>query len=149
MSAYARVAVARSGSGWSVSGNDASLVADADFPAVAVGAATATHFAVGRAASGAGQLLFFGVLTPPIVIAPGVTPIVQAGSEVSNAAPDALANAAATDLLELIFNNVAWANIGDATGLPGSAAAGSLYISLHTASPGEGGDQTTNECSYT
>lgn len=149
MSAYARVAKARSATDFTVSGNDATLATDADFPTVAVGATTATHFGVGRAASGAGQLLFFGTLTPVIIIAPGVTPQVLAGTEVSNASPDALGDSAATDLLELIFNNVDWANIGDATGLPGSAVAGSLYISLHTASPGEGGDQTTNEASYT
>lgn len=60
-----------------------------------------------------------------------------------------LTNAAETDLLELLFNNTTWANIGDATGLVGSTAAGSFYVSLHTADPGETGDQTTNECDYT
>lgn len=58
-------------------------------------------------------------------------------------------NAFETDLLELIFNNTTLAAIGDATGLVGSSAAGSLYISLHTADPGEAGDQTTNEATYT
>lgn len=53
------------------------------------------------------------------------------------------------DLLLLIFNNTNIANIGDATGLQGSATAGSLYLSLHTADPGEAGDQTTNEIAYT
>lgn len=53
------------------------------------------------------------------------------------------------DLLLLIFNNTNAANIGDATGLRGSSAAGSLYVSLHTADPGEAGDQTTSECNYT
>lgn len=52
-------------------------------------------------------------------------------------------------LLELILNNVAHANIGDATGLRGSTVAGSLYLSLHTADPGEAGDQTTSEVTYT
>ena len=60
-----------------------------------------------------------------------------------------LSNAAETDLLELLFNNTAWPNIGDASGLQPSAAAGNLYISLHTGDPGEAGDQTTNECDYT
>lgn len=58
-------------------------------------------------------------------------------------------NAFETDLLEHIFQNLAIANIGDATGLPASATAGSLYVSLHTADPGETGDQTTNETAYT
>jgi hypothetical protein len=53
------------------------------------------------------------------------------------------------DLLLLIFNNTDAANIGDATGLRGSVTAGSLYLSLHTGDPGEGGSQTTNECAYT
>jgi hypothetical protein len=53
------------------------------------------------------------------------------------------------DLLLLIFNNTNAANIGDATGLRGSSTAGSLYLSLHTSDPGEGGSQTTNECNYT
>jgi len=53
------------------------------------------------------------------------------------------------DLLLLLFNNAAIANIGDASGLQPSALAGSLYVSLHTADPGEAGDQTTNEAAYT
>lgn len=52
------------------------------------------------------------------------------------------------DLLLLIFNNTNAALIGDATGLRGSSTAGSLYMALHTADPGEAGDQTTSECTY-
>ncbi len=52
-------------------------------------------------------------------------------------------------LLLLVFNNTNIANVGDATGLRGSSAAGVLYFSLHTADPGETGDQTTNEIGYT
>ncbi len=54
-----------------------------------------------------------------------------------------------TELLEHVLNNTDLALIGDATGLRGSSTAGSLYISIHTADVGEGGDQTTNECNYT
>lgn len=54
-----------------------------------------------------------------------------------------------TGLLELLFKNTNFANVGDATGLRGSSTAGSLYFSLHTADPGETGDQTTNEVTYT
>lgn len=53
------------------------------------------------------------------------------------------------DLLLLIFNNVDIALIGDAAGIQNSATAGSLYVSLHTADPGEAGNQTTNEANYT
>ena len=48
-----------------------------------------------------------------------------------------------------VFQNAAIANVGDATGLPASATAGSLYLSLHTSDPGEAGAQNTNETSYT
>jgi len=53
------------------------------------------------------------------------------------------------DLLLLVFNNTDIAGIGDAGGLQNSATAGSLYVSLHTADPGEAGDQTTSETAYT
>ena len=58
-------------------------------------------------------------------------------------------NAFESDMLKHIFQNAAIALIGDASGLQPSAAAGSLYFSLHTADPGEAGDQSTSEISYT
>lgn len=58
-------------------------------------------------------------------------------------------NACENSLLLLIYNNTAFALIGDASGLQPSATAGSLYVSLHTADPGEGGSQNTSETSYT
>lgn len=58
-------------------------------------------------------------------------------------------NAFETSLLGLIITNADAANVGDATGLRGSSTAGVFWISLHTASPGETGDQTTNETAYT
>lgn len=57
-------------------------------------------------------------------------------------------NAAENALLLLIFNNTNWANVGDATGLRGSSSAGNFWLSLHTADPGEAGNQTTSETSY-
>jgi len=60
-----------------------------------------------------------------------------------------LSNAFEAALLDLIFENTDIANIGDATGLRGSSVAGSLYVALHTSDPGEAGDQSTNEISYT
>jgi hypothetical protein len=53
-----------------------------------------------------------------------------------------------TSLITLIFNNTNIANIGDATGLRGSSAAGSLYISLHTADPTDSGSDAS-EATYT
>lgn len=58
-------------------------------------------------------------------------------------------NAFETALLTLYFNNTDHANIGDAAGLQNSAAAGSFYVSLHTADPGEAGAQNTTEATYT
>ncbi len=58
-------------------------------------------------------------------------------------------NAAETAILELLFNNTDFANIGDAGGLQNSATAGSFYVALHTADPGEAGNATTNEAAYT
>ena len=58
-------------------------------------------------------------------------------------------NSFETAILGLIFNNTDIAGIGDAGGLQNSAAAGSLYVSLHTSDPGEAGSQTTNETAYT
>jgi len=54
-----------------------------------------------------------------------------------------------TALLNLIFKNLDIANIGDATGIRGSVAAGNLYWALHTADPGEAGSAVTSETTYT
>jgi len=149
MAAYARQAVARSSSGFTVSGNNVTLTSLVVFPAMAGGAGgTVTHFGVGRDSSGTGELFFFGTVSPNIAVAAGITPKLDTGTAISNAA-DALTNTAATDLFKLLFNNTTWANVGDVTGLVGSTSAGSFYLSLHTASPGESGNQTTNEISYT
>jgi hypothetical protein len=53
------------------------------------------------------------------------------------------------DLLKLVFNNVGASLIGDATGLLPAGTAGSLYLTLHTADPGDTGTQSTNEAAYT
>lgn len=53
------------------------------------------------------------------------------------------------EMLDLIFLNTAIANIGDASGLQPSAAAGSLYVAGHTAYVAPGDNQTTNEAAYT
>lgn len=55
-------------------------------------------------------------------------------------------NALENDLLKLLFNGTAIANIADNAA---SSPLGNLYVSLHTADPGEAGDQETDECAYT
>lgn len=58
-------------------------------------------------------------------------------------------NTLETELLQHLFLNADISLIGDATGLRGSSVAGVLYLMLFTADPGETGNQTTNEVSYT
>jgi len=53
------------------------------------------------------------------------------------------------DLLKHIFQNATIPLIGDATGLPAAATVGSLFVALHTADPGEAGNQATSEVAYT
>ena len=47
-------------------------------------------------------------------------------------------NTTENDIVKFMFNNVAMPSYGS-----------NLYLSLHTADPGEAGDQTTNETTYT
>ncbi len=51
-----------------------------------------------------------------------------------------------SDLLALIFNATAIANIADNAA---TSPLTNLYVSLHTADPGEAGSQTTSETAYT
>lgn len=51
-----------------------------------------------------------------------------------------------TSLLQHIFQNTAIANIGDAGGLLGSSAAGSLWVALYTVTPADNSQGT--ECDY-
>jgi hypothetical protein len=80
---YARVAVARSGAGFTVTGNSVSPAADVTFPAAASGTETETHFGVGTASSGAGVLLYSGTVTPNIAVAAGVTPILTTATAIT------------------------------------------------------------------
>ena len=54
-----------------------------------------------------------------------------------------------TGYLQMVFQNATLAGVGDATGLRGSTVAGNLYLTLHTADPGETGTAITSETSYT
>jgi hypothetical protein len=80
---YARVAKARDGVAWTVSGNTASMASAATFPAGTGGSGTATHWGLGTAASGAGLLMYKGTISPSIVCGSGVTPQLAAGSVVT------------------------------------------------------------------
>lgn len=71
---YARVSVARTSGGWTVTANSVSPVATIAFPAGTGGSGTMTHAGFGSLASGIGVLFFSGTVTPNIVTGNGVTP---------------------------------------------------------------------------
>jgi hypothetical protein len=76
---YARVAVARSGSGWTVTANAVTNAALIQFPQCSSGSATLTHFAVGTASSGAGKILYKGALSSSLAVSSGIQPQFAAG----------------------------------------------------------------------
>lgn len=80
---YARQAVARSGSGWTVTGNSVSPAANIDFPAATSGSETATHFAVGTDSSGTGKILYKGTLSPNVSISTGVQPRISTATTIT------------------------------------------------------------------
>lgn len=80
---YARVAVARTTGGFTVTNNSVSPVAAISFPAGTGGSGTATHGATGTASSGAGKLLHSGTITPNIVMGDGVTPQLKTTSTIT------------------------------------------------------------------
>jgi hypothetical protein len=55
-------------------------------------------------------------------------------------------NTLETDLLDLLLNGTAIADLADNDA---TSPLTSLYVSLHTADPGEAGDQSTSETAYT
>jgi hypothetical protein len=82
-SSYQRVAVARSPSGWVVSGNSVSPLNLIQFPQATGGSETETYFGVGTASSGAGHLLYFGPISPTIAVATGVIPELTTGTAIT------------------------------------------------------------------
>lgn len=82
---YARVAVARSAAGWTVTNDAVAVDANVDFPTGSGGSGTATHWGLGTASSGAGVLLYKGAISPNIVCGSGVTPRLTAGTVVTEA----------------------------------------------------------------
>ena len=78
---YARVTVARTSGGWTVTANSVSPVANIDFPAGTGGSGTVTHFGVGTGVSN--NLMYSGTVTPNIVTGNGVTPRLTTASTVT------------------------------------------------------------------
>jgi len=82
---YARVAVARSAGGFTVSGSSCTLTSTMSFPAATGGTEIATFFTVGTASSGAGKILYGGSISPTISISSGVTPQLTTGTTITEA----------------------------------------------------------------
>ena len=79
---YARVAVARTTGGWTVTGASVSPVANIDFgECTASPGAAITHFSVGTGV--ANKLLYSGTVTPNITMAIGVIPRLKTTSTVT------------------------------------------------------------------
>ena len=76
---YARVAVARSAAGWTVTGNTVVNDAAVTFGLCTAGSSTCTHFSIGSDASGAGNLFLSGALTGSLAVTAGITPSFAAG----------------------------------------------------------------------
>lgn len=71
---YARVSVARTSGGHTVTGNSVSPVAAVSFPAGTGGSGTDTFFSTGKTGGGASAILLSGAVSPSIVSGNGVTP---------------------------------------------------------------------------
>lgn len=71
---YARVAVARTSGGWTVTGNLATNAAAITFPTATGGSNTITHFAVGTDISGTGKVLYKGAVGASLAVSNGITP---------------------------------------------------------------------------
>jgi hypothetical protein len=80
---YGRVSVARTSAGWTVTNNQAALAAAAVFGACTGGSATAGFWSVGTAQTGTGKVLYSGTISPTISISNGVTPQLNAGTNVT------------------------------------------------------------------
>lgn len=72
---YARVNVARTSGGWTVTGGSVSPVAAISFPASGAAGSSITHFSAGKTGGGASAIHMAGTVTPNIAIgAAGITP---------------------------------------------------------------------------
>lgn len=80
---YARVAVARTPAGWTVTGNSVSPTANIDFPTGTGGTGTATFAAIGTDLNGAGKILYKGAISPSIALGNGVTPRISTDSTIT------------------------------------------------------------------
>lgn len=71
---YARVAVARTSVGWTVTNNSVTNAAAITFPQCTGGSNTISHFAVGTASTGTGKILYKGALTASLAVSNLIIP---------------------------------------------------------------------------
>lgn len=77
---YARKAVGRIAGNWTIVGNAISNAAAVQFDECTALSATATHFSVGTALSGAGTIIYSGALSASRAISAGITPLFNTGA---------------------------------------------------------------------
>ena len=77
---YARVAIARSTAGWTVTSGVGDNDAAVTFPQCGATGATLTHFGLGSATSGVGNRDMNGALTASLAVSNGVTPSFAIGA---------------------------------------------------------------------
>lgn len=80
---YARNSPARSSGGWGITGGVVSPASAHSFPAGTGGSGTAGFLGLGKLATGAGDLLMAGAISPSIVCGPGVTPQITPESTIT------------------------------------------------------------------
>jgi hypothetical protein len=83
---YARVNVARTSGGWSISGTgpaSCSPVSNISFPAGSGGSGTVTHFSTGKTGGGATAILWSGTVTPNISTGSGITPVLTTATTIT------------------------------------------------------------------
>lgn len=71
---YARVAVPKDATGWTVSGNQVSNAALIQFAQCGVTGNTITHVVIGTSSTGAGQILYSGALSAPLSVSNLIQP---------------------------------------------------------------------------
>lgn len=79
---YARVAVDRDATGWTIVTDTVTPTDPIEFPIGTGGSGTATHVSIGTHATGGGKILYRGALTPNIVCGDGVTPRITDASTI-------------------------------------------------------------------
>ncbi len=80
---YARVGVARTTAGWTVTANVVNPAAIIGFPAGTGGSGSAAYWSVGVAQTGAGKVLYSGPINPAIATGNGVTPQLSTATNIT------------------------------------------------------------------